>query len=70
MNSRGWLTVTALEDHYRGGVTVLDEDRQPVISLNYSSAFVTDAILSPDSDTVVVVTPANAAPQTLNEIFL
>lgn len=56
VNAEGWLTVTALQDHYRGGVDVLDARHQPVISLNYSSAFVTDAILSPDGDTVVVVT--------------
>ena len=56
VNTDGWLTVTARQEHYRGGVTVLDKRHQPVITLNYSSAFVTDAILSPDGDTVVVVT--------------
>lgn len=56
VNNGGWLTVTALHEHYRGGVTVLDSRHTPVITLNYSSAFVTDAILSPDGDTVVVVT--------------
>ena len=56
VNAQGWLAVTALEDHYRGGVSVLDDHHLPVISLNYSSAFVTDAILSPDGDTVVAVT--------------
>ena len=56
VNNSGWMAVTALQSHYRGAVTVLDEDQQPVIRLNYSSAFVTDAILSPDGDTVAVVT--------------
>jgi len=56
VNNGGWLAVTALQSHYRGAVTVLDEDQQPVIRLNYSSAFVTDAILSPGGDTVAVVT--------------
>lgn len=56
VNNDGWMAVTALQSHYRGAVTVLDEDQQPVIRLNYSSAFVTDAILSPDGATVAVVT--------------
>jgi len=56
VNNSGWLTVTGLHSHYRGGVTVYNADHQPVISLNYSSAFVTDAILSPDCRTVAVVT--------------
>ncbi len=56
VTNSGRMAVTALQSHYRGAVTVLDEDQQPVIRLNYSSAFVTDAILSPDGHTVVVVT--------------
>lgn len=56
VNGNGWLTVTSLPDHYRGGVTVYDASNQPVIALNFSSAFVSDAILSPDGRTVAVVT--------------
>jgi len=56
VNNSGWLTVTGLHNHYRGGVTVLNADHKPVITLNFSSAFVTDAILSPDCRTVAVVT--------------
>lgn len=56
VNNSGWLTVTGLKSHYRGGVTVYNAHYEPVISLNYSSAFVTDAILSPDCRTVAVVT--------------
>lgn len=56
VNNSGWLTVTGLHDHYRGGVTVFNAGHEPVITLNYSSAFVTDAILSPDCRTVAVVT--------------
>lgn len=56
VNNSGWLAVTALQSHYRGAVTVLNARHEPVISLNYSSAFVTDAILSPDGKTVAVVT--------------
>ena len=60
VNDSGWLTVTGLHDHYRGGVTVYNADHEPVISLNFSSAFVTDAILSPDCKTVAVVTISQA----------
>lgn len=56
VNNSGWLTVTGLHSHYRGGVTVYNAHHEPVISLNFSSAFVTDAILSPDCRTVAVVT--------------
>lgn len=56
VNDNGWLTVTALQSRYRGGVTVFNAEHEPVISLNYSSAFVSDAALSPDCATVAVVT--------------
>ena len=56
VNNSGWLTVTGLHDHYRGGVTVFNSGHEPVITLNFSSAFVTDAVLSPDCRTVAVVT--------------
>ena len=60
VNENGWLTVTSLPDHYRGGVTVYNAQNRPVITLNFSSAFVTDAILSPDGKTVAVVTISQA----------
>ncbi|MBQ3135221.1 MAG: hypothetical protein IJB75_05375 [Oscillospiraceae bacterium] len=56
VTNSGWVAVTALQSHYRGAVTVLDNEQQPVIRLNYSSAFVCDAVLSPDERTVAVVT--------------
>lgn len=56
VNNNGWLAVTGLHSHYRGGVTVYNAHHEPVITLNFSSAFVTDAILSPDNRTVAVVT--------------
>lgn len=60
VNENGWLTVTSLPDHYRGGVTVYNAQNRPVITLNFSSAFVSDAILSPDGKTVAVVTVSQA----------
>lgn len=56
VTNNGWLAVTGLHDHYRGGVTVFNANHEPVITLNFSSAFVSDAILSPDGRTVAVVT--------------
>ena len=55
VNAGGWLTVTSLQSHYRGSVTVLNADHRPVMALNYSSVFVSDAILSPDAKTVAVI---------------
>jgi len=56
VNDRGWLAVTAQASRFRGGVTVFNASYQPVITLNYSSAFVIDAAVSPDCNTVAVVT--------------
>ena len=56
VNEAGWLTVTGEQSRHRGAVTVYDGEYQPVITLNYSSAFVSDAVLSPDCSTVAVVT--------------
>ena len=56
VNAGGAMAVTALQSHYRGSVTVLGADHQAIMALNYSSTFVSDAILSADGKTVAVVT--------------
>lgn len=55
VNDSGWLALTSLADHYRSSVAVSDAEGDPVITLNFSSAFVSDAVLSPDGKTVAVV---------------
>ena len=55
-NDAGWLAVTAQQSGWRGVVTVYNSEFSPQMSLRYSSSFAIDAVLSPDSGTVAVVT--------------
>ncbi len=55
-NDAGWLAVTAQQSGWRGVVTVYSSEFSPQMSLRYSSSFAIDAVLSPDSGTVAVVT--------------
>lgn len=70
VNDRGWLAVTAQASRYRGGVTVFNASYQPVITLNYSSAFVTDAVVSPDCRTVAVVTISQSGGAFQSQVLL
>lgn len=55
-NDSGWLAVTAQASGYKGSVTVYNDSYAKVIQLNFSSAFVADAAVSPDCKTVAVIT--------------
>lgn len=55
-NESGWLAVTAQQSGYKGAVTVYDRKGGEVIQISLSSAFVVDAAVSPDCQTVAVVT--------------
>ena len=57
VNEAGWLAVTAQQSGYKGSVTVYNStfDKE-VIQINLSSTFIMDAVLSPDSKTVAVLT--------------
>lgn len=55
-NQAGWLAVTQQQSGYKGVTTVYNSEFAPVVELRYSSAFVMDAILSPDSKTIAVFT--------------
>ena len=53
----GWLAVTAQQSGYKGSVTVYNNTfDKAVIQINLSSTFIMDAVLSPDSKTVAVLT--------------
>ena len=57
VNEAGWLTVTAQQSGYKGSVTVYNSTfDKAVIQINLSSTFIMDAVLSPDSKTVAVLT--------------
>lgn len=55
-NEGGWLAVTAQQSGYKGAVTVYNRRGEPVIQISLSSTFVVDAAVSPDGQTVAVVT--------------
>ena len=59
INDSGYLAVTAQQSGYKGSVTVYNVNstsRKEIIQLNFSSVFVADAAVSPDSKTVAVIT--------------
>lgn len=56
MNAQGWLVVVSQESGYKGVVTVYDNAFSPQIQLHLSSRFVMDAVLSPDSKSVALLT--------------
>lgn len=55
VSENGYLTVVEQASGYKAAVTVYDTNGEPVITENISSAFVSDAILSPDGKTLAVV---------------
>ena len=48
LSAQGQLTVVTQASGLKGAVTVYDAAYQPVLGVNLSSRFITDAILSPD----------------------
>jgi len=56
VNESGWLAVTAQQSGYKGVVTVYDQSGKAVEGIKLSSTFAVDAALSPDCETVAVVT--------------
>ena len=56
INREGYFAVTAQQSGYKGAVTVYDPQGERLIQIRLSSTFVVDAVLSPDSRTVAVIT--------------
>ena len=56
VNQAGWLALITEESGYKAAVTVYDDDFRPVIRRSISSAFVMDAVVSPDGRRLAVVT--------------
>ena len=56
LNRNGYLTVVTQSSGYRGVVTVYDATYTPLMSVNLSSAFVMDAALSDDGQTLSILT--------------
>ena len=56
LSAQGLLTVVTQASGVKGSVTVYDAGFQPKLSVNLSSRFITDAILSPDGSTLALAT--------------
>lgn len=56
LNRSGYLAVVTQSSGYRGVVTVYDATYTPLMSVNLSSAFVMDAALSDDGQTLSILT--------------
>jgi hypothetical protein len=69
-NEGGWLAVTAQQSGYKGAVTVYDRKGEEIIQISLSSVFVVDAAVSPDGQTVAVVTIGQAGGSFFSRLLL
>lgn len=56
LNPQGLLTLVTQASGVKGSVTVYDSSFAPTMAVNLSSRFITDAILSPDGQTLALAT--------------
>ncbi len=56
LNADGYLAVVTRSSGYKGAVSVYDGDYEPYMTLNLSSAYVLDALVSPDDRSLLAVT--------------
>lgn len=56
VNSLGYLAVTTRASGYKGAVTIYDATLEPVLQLNLSSSFLTDALVSVDGKNLAAIT--------------
>ncbi|MDE6107998.1 MAG: hypothetical protein K2F83_04910 [Oscillospiraceae bacterium] len=56
LSAQGILVVATQASGVKGSVTVYDSNFQPLLGLNISSRFITDAVLSPDGRTLALAT--------------
>ena len=60
VNERGWLCVVEQASGYKGAVKVYDTSQEPILTVNISSQFVMDAVLSPDCKRLGIITISSA----------
>lgn len=60
VNKNGWIAVTTKEDGYKGVVTVYDNAFAPVLSIRLSSRYISDAVVTPDSKGVYLISPGQS----------
>lgn len=56
LNDAGWMAVTAQESGYKGTVTIYNASYESVLRIKLSSRFISDAIVSPDCKSMVLIT--------------
>lgn len=56
VNSSGWLAVTHQASGHKGAVSVYDGKQSKLMQFNFSTRFVTDALVAEDNDTLAVIT--------------
>ena len=56
LSAQGILVIATQASGVKGSVTVYDSSFQPLLGLNISSRFITDAVLSPDGRTLALAT--------------
>jgi hypothetical protein len=60
INEKGWVAVTSKASGYKGVVTVYNRDFESVLTIRLSSRYISDAVVTPDSRGVYLVSPGQA----------
>ena len=60
VNEKGWVAVTSKASGYKGVVTVYNRDFESVLTIRLSSRYISDAVVTPDSRGVYLVSPGQA----------
>lgn len=60
INQNDWIAITSKKGGYKGVVTVYNESYRPVVSIQLSSSYLTNAIVAPDCKGIFVLTEGQA----------
>ena len=60
VNEKGWVAVTSKASGYKGVVTVYNRDFESVLTIRLSSRYISDAVVTPDSRGVYLISPGQA----------
>ncbi|MCI5498689.1 MAG: DUF5711 family protein [Clostridiales bacterium] len=60
VNEKGWVAVTSKASGYKAVVTVYNRDFESVLTIRLSSRYISDAVVTPDSRGVYLISPGQA----------
>ena len=60
VNEKGWVAVASKASGYKGVVTVYNRDFESVLTIRLSSRYISDAVVTPDSRGVYLISPGQA----------